>query len=543
MNPHSWRPLVAIERGLSHWLAVALIAVATTAVFGWLWGSLDPLPWVYDEAAYLLQAKIFASGHWAAAGRPLPEFFEQVHVFITPKLVPKYPPGHALLLVPGVWLGAPGLVPLLFSGATGALVFWWARRLVNPWVGLLAWIIWVTAPDELFIRPSYLSQSSSTLLWLLGWSALAWWRDGGRTAGLVAFAGAAAMAGITRPVTAVAFLIPTGIWIARHLLRTGRWGQVLPALAVSLPILALAPIWSYASSGRAFPTPYSEYSRVYQPWDMPGFGVNDAEPLRPPVPALERLKRENLPTYQSHTAERLPEILVARLQGIAGKFWGYRGLWEPTGLRWLLLGLAGIGLVALPGPVWFLIVNAASLVLLYLWMPASPVWTVYYREVFPLLGLITAIGAWRAASWLGGMVAKRRRGWVAADLAAVLVILGLVASGPGTADRMAMAKEWQFRLRVGASNLRRVVEAIPGRAIIFVSAGPPDEPYESLVWNEPDLEATRVWIVHDRGEDNARLVALAPARKAYWFDPGNPRRVAPWRPGRSVTSPPPAPPE
>lgn len=536
MSHHAWRPLAAIESALSHRLAVAVVAVATGVVFGWLWGSLNPLPWVYDEAAYLLQAKIFASGRWAAAGRPVPEFFEQVHVFVTPNLVPKYPPGHALLLVPGVWLGAPALVPLLFSAATGALVFWWARRLANPWVGLLAWITWVTAPDELFIRPSYLSQSSSTLLWLLGWSALAWWRTSGRTAGLVAFAGAAAMAGITRPVTAVAFLIPTGFWILRELVQTQRWRQVVPALALSLPILALAPVWSSATTGRAFPTPYSEYSRVYQPWDMPGFTASTAAPVRPPTPALERLRREQFPAYQSHTVDRLPAILLARLQGIAGKFWGYRGLWEPTGLRWLLLVLAGIGLLGLPAPVWFLIANAVSLVLIYLWMPASPVWTVYYREVFPLLGLITAIGAWRVATWLGGVIARRRDGWRAVDLAAVLVVLGLFVAVPGIADRIAMAKQWQFQLRVGANNLRRVADAIPGRGVIFVSAGPPNEPYESLVWNEPDLDATRVWIVHDRGEDNARLLRLSPDRKPYLFDPGNPRRVALWKPGRPPTT-------
>ena len=31
----------------------------------WFWGSLDAFPVVHDEAAYLLQAQIFARGVWA----------------------------------------------------------------------------------------------------------------------------------------------------------------------------------------------------------------------------------------------------------------------------------------------------------------------------------------------------------------------------------------------------------------------------------------------------------------------------------------------
>jgi hypothetical protein len=524
------RALGLIERGLAGRAAVAVVGLLSFLAFAWLWGSLRPLPWVYDEAAYLLQAKIFATGSWTAPGRPLPEFFEQVHVFVTPKLVPKYPPGHALLLVPGVWLGAPAVMPLLFGAVTGALLFWWARRLFNPWVGLLAWAIWITAPDELFIRPSYLSQSSSTVLWMAAWGLLARWRHAGGGWLLAGFAVAAAFAAITRPITAAAFLVPTGIWILGELRRTGRWRQLGPAFAAGLPILVLPLWWSRAASGHVFPTPYSEYSRIYQPWDMPGFTASHAAPLRPPIPALERLKREQLPTYQAHTIERLPSILVERLQGIAGKFWGLRGLWEPTGLRWLLVPLAAVGLFALTGPGWFLIANTVSLVLCYLWMPASPVWTVYYREIFPVLALLTAVGTWRVARWIGERVTRVRSALAPEGVAAGLCLVGLAVAVPGVVDRFEMAKDWQFRLRVDGQNLRKVIGAIPGPAILFVSSGPPNQPYESLVWNEPDLGSTRVWVVHDRGEDNARLVRLAPERRAYRYDPGNPRRVAPWRP-------------
>src|SRR5262252_7196719 len=103
--------------------APCLFGIATAVEIAVVWGSLSAVPTVHDEAAYLLQARIFASGHWTAPAPPLPEFFEQYHVLVTPVLAGKYPPGHSLVLVPGIWLGAPGLMPIVLAGLAGGFVF------------------------------------------------------------------------------------------------------------------------------------------------------------------------------------------------------------------------------------------------------------------------------------------------------------------------------------------------------------------------------------------------------------------------------------
>ena len=105
---------------------------AGAAFLAWVWGSLAEPPFIHDEAAYLLQADIFAAGRLSAPAPPLPEFFEQYHVLVTPRLAPKYPPAHALMLVPGMWLGLPGLMPVALHGLAGAMLFALARRLANP---------------------------------------------------------------------------------------------------------------------------------------------------------------------------------------------------------------------------------------------------------------------------------------------------------------------------------------------------------------------------------------------------------------------------
>src|SRR5436309_15581249 len=147
--------LPAIERALeSRWAPVG--AGLLTALLGfWVWGSLDQPGIYHDEIAYRLQAEIFASGRLAGDAAPLPEFFEQYHVLVSPRLAPKYLPGHALALVPGVWLGLPGLGPLALAGISGALLFALARRVGGPWVAALAWTLWVTAPAPLTWRCTY----------------------------------------------------------------------------------------------------------------------------------------------------------------------------------------------------------------------------------------------------------------------------------------------------------------------------------------------------------------------------------------------------
>lgn len=509
------------ERVLGARAAPWAVAALTGLLVVWLWGGMAPLPRVYDEAAYLLQARIFASGRWYAPGRPLPEFFEQFHVFVTPRLVPKYPPGHALMLVPGVWLGLPALVPVLASAATGGLLFAAMRRVATPVVAGIAWLVWITAPEELYIRPSYMAQTSSGLLWALAWLGLWRWRRDGKAASLVIFALAGAVAAVVRPVTALAFLLPAGGWILVRLIRRGGWGQVPIALAAALPVLAIVPTWSLATTGRAFPTPYSEYSRVYAPWNLPGFRVDTTPPRRALTPALEKFRREWLPVHEAHRLARLPAILAERLRGIAVTFWG------DGPLRWLLLGAFLVGLVAAGPELRFGLGSAAVLVLVHLWMAARPLWTVYYLEAFPFLAATTAAGCGWVATRLSRLGAAG--GWPAPAVANGLLLAGVLLAAPGTVDRLVRARAQQETLRMVQTDLAAAVASIPGRAVVFVAAGPAHRPFESYVSNEPDLEQARVWIVQDRGADNRRLLEHAPGRVPYRFDPGS-GRMEPWTP-------------
>src|ERR1700739_2482156 len=81
-----------IGKPLDSWWAPVVAGAITAALVWWVAGSLTWPPIIHDEAAYLLPAGIFARGRWTLPGPPLPQFFEQFHVLVTPTLAAKYPP-------------------------------------------------------------------------------------------------------------------------------------------------------------------------------------------------------------------------------------------------------------------------------------------------------------------------------------------------------------------------------------------------------------------------------------------------------------------
>ncbi len=64
----------------------------------------------------------------------------------------------------------------------------------------------------------------------------------------------------------------------------------------------------------------------------------------------------------------------------------------------------------------------------------------------------------------------------------------------------------------------RTVDRLPRPSIVFVRYAPTHIVHFSLIANEPDLAAAHAWIVYDRGDDNLRLMALAPDRVPYGYD-------------------------
>lgn len=498
----------------SRWAPLA-IALAGIVVLSFAWGSWNETAGVHDEMSYLFQAKLFASGRWTAPPPPIPEFFEQYHMFVVPRYASKYPPGHALLLVPGIWLGVPGLMPVVIGGIAGALLFSIARRLTNGVVALWAWTVWISTPLVLWLTASYFSQSTSTLVWLLGWYALLCWREdeAGRARWLLAVAACVAWLAFTRPLTAVAYALPIGAYVLWRVARTRRWAHLAAAMALGAAMLLVIPLWSVKTVGSWSTTPYGLYSRMYFPWDAPGFGLDSTPPLRALPPDMERTAELWEQPRREYVPSALPGNLARRTMQVGTDMWG--------GQRMILLPFAILGLFAMTPALLFALGSGALLLLAYLWFGHAPTWSVYYIEVHPVLALLTALGVWRCLRWPPGSPRDRsglREPVAPATAAAVLGVTVVFAIAAGHAVDGARADG--RRLRAYRIAFVDALQTIPfGKSIVFVRYAPSHNPHVSLIDNEPDLARARRWIVYDRGPvENAKLLALAPDRVALLYD-------------------------
>jgi hypothetical protein len=504
------RPRLDSPGLLDSGVATVLAGAASAGVVAFVWGSLDPVARVHDEAAYLLQARLFAIGRWTGPPRPLPEFFEQMQVFVTPVLASKYPPGHSLVLVPGIWLGMPALMPLLLNAAAGSLVFAHARRLAGAAVALLTWILWVSAPGTLGYRASYLSQNTTTVLWLAVLWALSEWLSKGSRRWLVVLAACLGFGAITRPMTMFALSLPIAFVVLRGVVKSRRWRDLAIAAVAGGLFLALGVLWSVRTIGEWRTSPYREYSRIYFPYEWTGFGERPDPPLRPIPPGMDSFDRQFRRLHADHTVAAVPEILSGRLQRIFDDQWG--------GARRILAPFALVGSLVLTGPGFFALASVALLVVAHLFMAHFFSWTIYYLEAHPVLSFVTALGLCGVlASILAAAFPRRPR--LSRRVGGLVLFAIAAALALGLAGDAAAAKEERGRDAAVFEDFRERVGLLPEeRVIVFVRYGRTPDVHRKLVVNEPDIESAKAWVVHDRGERNAELMARAPGRKAYIYD-------------------------
>jgi hypothetical protein len=482
----------------SRWAPV-VAGLVTAVLVRWVAGSWSRPPVIHDEAAYLLQAGIFARGRWVLPGPPFPEFFEQLHVLVTPVLAAKYPPGQALVLVPGIWLGVPMLMPVVLSGLTGALIYALARRVGGGWVGLLTWLVWIGANPSIYRRATYLSEDTTSLAWLVAWWALMDWRAERRTRSLVVVAVAVAVVAITRPLTAVALALPITAVVLWTAWKGRIWKPLVVAGAAGTVVVAILPVWNKHVTGGWRLSPVSLYTREYLPWDRPGFGVNTPRATRPLPPDLLQVASVFYTWHEDYAPSQVPRVLLMRLKAIWLDFWDG----PPAAL--FIFALAG--LAALTAEGWFALASFATLVACYLCYAHPSFYTVYYIEGEPVLAFLTAVGLVRSFE----LIARRGAPVVLLAVAALIIAWAVPTLRE---ERLIDLIEIDYH---------RAVESVfaqihDPKAIVFVRYSPGHNPNMSLVHNLPDPSRAPLWVVYDRGAENARLLRLARDRVGYLFD-------------------------
>ncbi len=493
---------------------VVVVFITTFAVVWYSWAARDPMPVVHDEMAYVLQAEIFARGRWAMPSPALPLFWEQAHVLVEPAVAAKYFPGHALAMTPGALLGWPALMPLLLQALSGALLFVLARRVASGGVAFLAWTTWLFTPIVMYFGASYFAQATSSACWLAGWYALLQWRETRRPAWIAAVGFLAGWVTITRPMTGVAYLIPIAVVVLRDVAAGRRWRDLALALIMGTAVIAILPIWSVKTTGSWRLTPQTLYTRMYMPYDVPGFGFDSTPPTHSITPELKQINDLYGSVHVTHFPHTLPAAFVTRARFL------FVGIW---GVSSGILGLfALLGLLTRNRTTLLAAGSAVLLVAAYLVYATPPGWTLYYYETVPVFAYLSAAGM----AWVAALAARVRGGgpspafnWRSRRLAPALVAGALVLALPGLISlRLIHAQHINDRRHLVP--FYRVLASIhDARAVVFVRHMATHNAHVGFVRNLANPDAERIWVVYDRGDvENARFLATTPGRTAYLFD-------------------------
>ncbi len=171
-------------------------------------------PHLVDSVVQLFQAKIFAAGMVEAPLPPARPFFATLHmVFDATGWYSQYPPGHSILLTPGVWLGMPWVVPVLLTMGAAALLVAFASTVWDHATAILTGILLLICPFFWFMGASFMNHVSAlffvsaVLFCLARWDAA----DGIRWPALAGAALGGAF--LSRPLTALAIGLVLGIGV------------------------------------------------------------------------------------------------------------------------------------------------------------------------------------------------------------------------------------------------------------------------------------------------------------------------------------------
>lgn len=478
----------AADRVLSGPVLPTAAAIIAMAAIAYVWGGLRPFAVYHDEAAYLLQAELFARFRWTLPSPVVPHAFEQAAVLVTPVLAPKMGPGHALALVPGVWLGLPALMPLLLTGATAALLVLLARRVANAAVAVLAFVVWLTAPGNLAWRPTYFSETTSGAAWLGAWWCLLEWRSTRQPRWLLGVAALTGWGAITRPLTFLAFAVPLGALVLSDVARGKHWRPLAAAIGVGTAFLLIIPLQSWRVTGSPWTTPLDVYTRQYLPSDVIGFGLREQKAERTLPADLAAAYKEFDALHAEHTVAALPAIARARVLAVLDM--------QTAGWRHLLAPLLLVGLVLGGAPAWFAFGSVVLVMLAYLGYAHRAEWGLYYLEALPVLSFCIALGIDRVLVWFS----RRVRGGASPGVSAVTALLVLLVTLPAMWGDIAGYKQRVTSIHETQQPYFSAFRQIPDRkAIVFVQYGPEWNPHFSLVRNVANPATAQVITAYDLG--------------------------------------------
>jgi len=114
-----------------------------------------------DENAFIFQAKTFSKGMLYVPSHFLKSFFDSTGLVNDGRYFSKYFPSHALIMVPGMWLKAPYLMPHLLCALGLIITYLIARECYNAKIATYATLLTLVSPLYLLISCTLYSEITS----------------------------------------------------------------------------------------------------------------------------------------------------------------------------------------------------------------------------------------------------------------------------------------------------------------------------------------------------------------------------------------------
>lgn len=227
--------------------------------------ALGQIPHVQDSIAQFFQAKVLAHGHFAMPAPAEPEFFKRIYVIVEEgRWYTIYPPGFPLILSIGIALGIPQWVNPTISALILPVFFVLLIRQNLNFAARFGLILFALSPFYLFMGAGFMNHPASLLFLLL---FLLCWQEGfripsKRSSIFFLFAGVLfGVAFMTRPLTALAFLIAAIIGWGKPILSHLRWSMfgALFFLLGTVPSAMFYLAYNTGTTGHPLLTGYVKY--------------------------------------------------------------------------------------------------------------------------------------------------------------------------------------------------------------------------------------------------------------------------------------------
>jgi hypothetical protein len=494
-----------------------------------------PEPGIHDEYSHLLLADTLAHGRLSNPTHPMWVHFETFHVNWKPTYASMYFPGHALFLALGqVVFGHPFWGVWLSVGLMCAAICWALQAWLPPRWALLGGLLAVIRLGTFsYWANGYWGGAVPALGGALVLGSLPRIKREQGIRNALLFGIGVALLVTSRPYESLFFLVPIAVallWMLRAKIVPPRSSfiftrVIFPAALVVLVSMAALAYYFWRVTGSPWTTPYklnmATYGLVYFPWDK-------IAPIYYRITALQNFYRGGAVLGMYHFARQHPiELLLAKASTIWLFYFGP------------VLTLPLIARIATRDnsfPVSreskFLVVTCATtfLGLALIVHVGHPHYLAPLTAAFYVLVLMS-MRCLRAWEWQDRTIGR----FLVRAVPVICVLMFLVRTAAPFAHasiRYSGIRTWcsEDRQNLERARIMKQLQKLPGDHLVIVRyAADHDFILNEWVFNNADIDGSKVIWARDMGAQNAELLQYFSGRKAWLIEPDcNPPRLSPY---------------